>query len=658
MHTHPISDQSSAPQTTPAVTKQALIVGTCLTLVIALLGICVRYIYHGSQMTYSHIPMALLIGLVVFLASGALITRLFNWHLSTPEWHCVLIMGLVAATIPSFGLSGYLIGYLAAPYYFATDENNWEKFLHPHMPTQFIPSGEGQAIAWFFEGLPQGASIPWGVWLLPLLWWTTVIGAAFVFFACVAVILRKQWVQHERLMFPAITPLIDMVSAPGDGTRYLPTFARGPLFWIGFGIAFGMIAWNCFSYFMPGFPAFPIYRSQWVWLDRQYPPIHGFIGLFTLFFAYFASLDVLLSIWLFDLLFIAEGGILNQVGFTATSPYYARGVYHWQTAGAFVVLVASVFWVARRHLYDVFQKAWSSKSSVDDSQEWFSYRTALLGLFLGFVYLTIWLVQLGFTPIQGILLLITVLFVYVGMARIMADTGLPYTNVPVGAWDLIAPLMGNQYLSPLSHVAYRFSSLITGHFKGLFLPALVQSGRISDGIPHHQRRLPIALALAFGVSFVVCIWLTLFLGYHTGAYNFDSWEITRAAESGLQKTVDAIKKWPKPLNDESTFDARFFGVGSLVMGLLIYLRHRLPWWPLHPVGFAISGSYLARRTSFTIFLAWLIKFVLIKIGGVKVYKQSHPLFVGLLVGYVLGVLFSTCLDMVYFPEKGHPVHRF
>lgn len=645
------------PQPVPAVSKRAIITGLFLVLFLDLFGICARYVYHGSQMTYSHIPMAMLIGLLVFLIAGAVCARLFQWRLAAAEWHCILIMGLVGATIPGFGLSGYLIGYLAAPYYFATEENNWEKFLHPHMPHSFLPSGEGQAIAWFFEGLPKGASIPYDIWFLPLLWWITVIGAAFVLFACVAVIMRKQWVQHERLMFPAMNPLIDMVSAPGDGSRYLPNFARGSLFWIGFGIAFGMIAWNCLNYFMPGFPTFPIYRSQWYWLDRQYPPIHGFLGLFTLFFAYFASLDVLLSIWVFDLLFIFEGGALNVLGFTATSPYYARGVYHWQTAGAFVVLVASVFWVSRRHLSDVVIKAWSQKSSIDDSQEWLSYRTALIGLLFGFVYLTIWLTQLGFTFLESIGLLLAVLFAYVGMARIMADTGLPYTNIPVGAWDLFAPLAGHHNLSPLAHVAYRFSSIITGHFKGLFLPALVQAGRVSEGVSQ-RRHLPIAIALAFATSLITCIWFTLYLGYHMGAYNFDSWEITRAAEAGMQRTVDVVKKLPKPINAESAFDGRFFSLGGAAMALLIYLRHRLTWWPLHPVGLAISGSYLARRTSFTIFVAWLIKFTLIKIGGPAIYNRSRPLFVGLLVGYVLGVLFSTTLDMIYFPEQGHAVHRY
>jgi len=76
------------------------------------------------------------------------------------------------------------------------------------------------------------------------------------------------------------------------------------------------------------------------------------------------------------------------------------------------------------------------------------------------------------------------------------------------------------------------------------------------------------------------------------------------------------------------------------------------------VGLAISGSYLARRTSFTIFVAWVIKLVMLKVGGPAVYRKSRPLFIGLLVGYVLGVAFSAWVDVMWFPERGHVVHRY
>ena len=52
-----------------------------------------------------------------------------------------------------------------------------------------------------------------------------------------------------------------------------------------------------------------------------------------------------------------EGGWLNQLGHRAISPYYGRGAYSMQTRGAFVVMVVSVFWVARRHFKDVAMKA-------------------------------------------------------------------------------------------------------------------------------------------------------------------------------------------------------------------------------------------------------------------------------------------------------------
>ena len=102
----------------------------------------------------------------------------------------------------------------------------------------------------------------------------------------------------------------------------------------------------------------------------------------------------------------------------------------------------------------------------------------------------------------------------------------------------------------------------------------------------------------------------------------------------------------------------FFAVGGALMASLIYLRYRFTWWPLHPVGLSISGSYLARRTACTIFAAWLIKLVMLKVGGPGFYRKSRPFFVGLLVGYVLGIALSSGIDVLWFPDRGHYVHRY
>ena len=333
-----------------AVTWRSIGLGLFLVVVLDVVAVYVRYVFQGSLMDYSHIPMAMMMVLMVMVFGLAIAARLTGFLPSPGEWHTVLIMGLIGASLPGFGLVGYLIGYISAPHYFATDQNAWDRHLHPHLPNWLVPSNEGSAMAWFYEGLPRGASIPWDVWILPLFWWFTVAAAAFVMMACVASIFRKQWVQNERLAFPAMAPLVDMISEPGDGKGWMPAFTRSWLFWIGFAISFGVLAWNCINYFLPGFPIFPIYSGRWYWIDRQMPPIRGYMGLYTIFFSYFASLDVLFSLWFFDLVFILQGGWLNKMGYRAISPFYYTGVYSWQTRGAFLVLILSTFWVARRHL--------------------------------------------------------------------------------------------------------------------------------------------------------------------------------------------------------------------------------------------------------------------------------------------------------------------
>lgn len=648
-------------QSQPAVTVRSVGLGLFLVIALDLLAIYVRYVFHGALMTYSHVPMAMLIALMIMMFGLAIVAKLTGWVLSKGEWHAILAMGIVGAALPGFGLTGYLLGYITAPYYFATEENEWAEHLHPHLPNWLLPSDEGNAVAWYYEGLPSGAEIPWGVWLLPLFWWTTVVAAAFVMLACVAVIFRKQWVQNERLVFPAMAPLIDMVSEPGDGKRWLPAFTRSRLFWLGFAIAFGVLAWNCINYFLPGFPRFPIYRSRWYWIDRQLPPIRGYFGIFTVFFSYFASLDVLFSIWFFDLVFIFEGGQLSKWGYKAITPYYRTGVYYWQTFGAFVVFVASAFWVARKHLRDVLMKALGRDPTVDDAHELMSYRAACIGLVGGMAYLFIWLVQMNFDPLKGFLFLLALIFVYTGVAKILADTGMPFTSKPIGTWSMVASFFGRRNISLSTLVAFRFSCLITENFKGLFLPALSHAGRIAEGVPGNQRRrLMGALGLVFIVSLLFNLLFTVWLGYDQGAYNFNSWEITRAAERHFQHTVDALKKPDEPpFYEKNPEEAVFLGIGGLLMAGLIYMRYRFVWWPLHPVGLAISGHFLARRTSFTTFLAWLIKFVMMKVGGPTFYRKSRPLFIGLLVGYILGVALSTGIDMIWFPERGHGgVHRY
>ena len=100
----------------------------------------------------------------------------------------------------------------------------------------------------------------------------------------------------------------------------------------------------------------------------------------------------------------------------------------------------------------------------------------------------------------------------------------------------------------------------------------------------------------------------------------------------------------------------FAGIGAVLMGLLTLLRARLTWWRLHPIGFAMSAMINTRHLAMPIFFAWTLKSLLLLVGGVQQYRRSMPFFVGLIVGYVLGVVLCSCVDAIWFPGRGHQVH--
>jgi hypothetical protein len=101
------------------------------------------------------------------------------------------------------------------------------------------------------------------------------------------------------------------------------------------------------------------------------------------------------------------------------------------------------------------------------------------------------------------------------------------------------------------------------------------------------------------------------------------------------------------------------GVGAVVMSALTLLRYRVSWWPLHPIGFAVasSGTYV-RYTVFSVFLAWAIKALILRLGGVTLYRRCRPFFLGVLVGYTSGIVLSTLIDAIWFSGAGHSIHGY
>jgi hypothetical protein len=633
------------------VSVRSIVCGLILALVVIVWNTYVEYIAHTARMNITHFPIALFIPYTVLTLTNAVCRRLGAiWAFSSAELLAVLAMGMVGAAVPAYGLTSYFLGMIAIPYYLASPENQWAGFFHQYLPTWLIPSNEGDAMRWLFEGLPSpDMPIPWGVWAVPLMGWLSFITAIVVGSVCFSVMLRKQWAEHERLAYPILQAAVDLAEAEESGS-----LLSNRIFWIGAAIPFSILAWNMVSYFNPGFPVIRL-GTGWMNMGSYFPRIHVRFNFYTVGFAYFANVDVLFSIWAFYLFYCTQVAVYRRVGISLSSKSGSGdATTSLQAGGAFIALVFWGLWLGRGHLRDVFKKAFNSRYPVDDSQELLSYRTCVFGFLFSVVFLICWLRAVGIAWSVACVVTLGIFLLYMGAARVIAETGIVYFSMPMSPNGVIPFLFGGpNALDGSSQTALRLIDSVRSQGKAMFMPPLVHAVRIGDMIEHHKRRLIVGIGLTLVIGAGVAIVYSLHLGYVYGAFNFNDFPFTRYPP----RTYDALVK---ALKGEETWEPQrylFLLFGMVTFSFVSIARYRIAWWPLAPIGMVVPPTH-AVHSIFSIFCTWAIKTVLLRVGGVDLYRRMRPLFLGLLVGHALGVLLSFTIDQIWFPGQGHGTHSW
>lgn len=247
-------------------------------------------------------------------------------------------------------------------------------------------------------------------------------------------------------------------------------------------------------------------------------------------FAYFAN--VLFSVWVFFAIMNLEMLVMDRVGYTislgggASLPNESNPMITWQTAGAFLVFAIWAVWTARAHLHGVIgviRKALGKEIVLDDSDEVMSYRGAVLGFVGGCLFIVGWFHAAGMEVGVAVVLLIALLISYFGAAKIVAEIGLPYTPATLQPEGFVVATVGTAHMSPGSITVLAFSQNLVCYGKGMVLPPLTNIIRMGDFIRSNTRKLALAVACAFVVSYMVATLYTLWLGYSGGAYNFSAY---------------------------------------------------------------------------------------------------------------------------------------
>ena len=228
------------------MTPRSLVIGAGLSLLIGLGEPYGARIIMGSHMSALNGPAAFFL---FFLWVGVVQVLLRVIHrrlaLGKGELLTIYIMMVIATAFSGGERNGFcfmLLGSAAGVFYLATPENNWAERVHPYVADWMVPHDE-LGIRWFFEGLPEGESIPWSMWLPPLFWWLVFMVALWMESICTMVILRRQWVESEHLIYP-ITKVPLAMAEPPSGSSLVSPFFKSPLMWVGLLMTFGRESLN------------------------------------------------------------------------------------------------------------------------------------------------------------------------------------------------------------------------------------------------------------------------------------------------------------------------------------------------------------------------------------------------------------------------------
>jgi hypothetical protein len=251
------------PAAVGAFTPRAVLLGLACVVATCYVVCYAELVVAKIQVGFLQLP-PVVIGMLVLLLGGQGLLRRMGARvgLKAHELFTITVMMLLASMIASRGLLEKLIPLLPIPNYDANAGNRWAELILPYIPrwaVPFDPAGDPKqwTTARFFEALRAGERVPWEAWILPLVAWGAFVTLIFWCFLCLAVILRRQWVDNEKLSFPLVQLPLEMIRG-GESEARGGGFLRNRLTWIGFSIPALLFGFNGLHQWVPSVPEFPI----------------------------------------------------------------------------------------------------------------------------------------------------------------------------------------------------------------------------------------------------------------------------------------------------------------------------------------------------------------------------------------------------------------
>jgi hypothetical protein len=277
----------------------------------------------------------------------------------------------------------------------------------------------------------------------------------------------------------------------------------------------------------------------------------------------------------------------------------------------------------------------------------------VISLVVSLLFLALWLHTMGLEWKFAIPLTLGLFIAYIGLARVIAETGVVYMSMPINGAGIAGLFFQPGDYTSAARTSLTVFSAVGGQSKAMFMVPLVHIARLGELIGRQKGRLlgTVILTLAVGIGSGIA--LTLYWSYSFGAYNFNDLPFATYPPRVYDALVNTIKEVPEYKPERYLF----IGAGVALFSAMSFLRYQFSWWPLHPMGMIVPVGH-AMHSTMSISIAWTVKTLILRIGGAALYKRSRPFFVGMLGGYALAVFVSYMVDQIWFPGHGHHMHSW
>lgn len=654
------------------------------------------YALNNTFLVGNNLPLGAV--MLTFLLTVCVNGPLSRWApkhaLSTGEVAVAFTMVLVSCALPSSGLMRYLPGALTGTFFNAGQRGEYLALLDSiHLPAWLFPGYSGRSmrewvndpIVWGFQERWTGdGSIPFPAWVRPAVTWGIFTFSLYGALLCMVLIVRRQWFENERLSFPLAQIQLALVEQPPPGS-WLNSMLRTKGFWLAFGLVFLLHAYNGLSNYFPRYVArVPVSYSihdllsepPWVFLDSKIKDCS--IVFCALGVTYFLPGPVAFSLWFF---YILANVHRMWLGTFSGDPDNFRMQYSQHFGGVFAYALA-IGWIGRKHWAMVVAQAFRGERPDEPRGHYLSYPMAFWGLVGCTAVMIVWLVLAGCTVFGAVVMALLLLLLFLIITRIIGESGLihgqmqvsitkPWMLLTLAGWSRPVPLETHFVGSMVNAVHYDFREplpVYASHAIKVLDQTAMHPVSAGTEVPSQRRvgrriiaLILLSLLIGYAVSFTSMLWTEYTHNItrdQSARHPINEWG---ARDNPRDQILESNLQYSRGTYFPTHNVGGYIGFGFVFTAVLSWLKLLFTWWPLHPVGYLMVMTYPSAHLWFSIMLGWLIKTLIVRFGGARLYTSGKPCFLGLIVGesaaagfwLVVGIVLSA-LDIPYRPVNIMP----